>query len=62
MTLKLFQVFYWRDNDPCGQPRQLSHVDMKPCLHHQKFDYFQVSLRNCSLYFLVILHFKKGPL
>ena len=37
------QVFKWREGDPCGQPKQLAHQDMKPCIHHEKFDYFMVS-------------------
>ncbi len=36
------QAFFWVEGDPCPQPKQLSHTDMKPCLIHQKFDYFQV--------------------
>jgi len=37
------QVFFWEAGDPCPQPSQLSHQDMKPCIHHQKFDYFMGS-------------------
>ena len=29
--------------DPCKQPRQLSHKDMKPCVFHKGHDYFQGS-------------------
>merc|ERR1712168_31597 len=37
------EVFFWREGDVCGQPSQLSHHDMRPCIHHEKFDYFMGS-------------------
>jgi dual oxidase len=37
------EVFKWNKGDPCGQPKQLAHQDMKPCIHHEKFDYFMGS-------------------
>ena len=37
------QVFFWMAEDPCKQPRQLSHKDMKPCVFHKGHDYFQGS-------------------
>ena len=29
--------------DPCKQPKQLNHKDMKPCVFHKHHDYFQGS-------------------
>jgi len=37
------KVFFWMESDPCKQPKQLSHTDMKPCVFHKNFDYFQGS-------------------
>ena len=39
----MVQVFFWMAEDPCKQPRQLSHKDMKPCVFHKGHDYFQGS-------------------
>ena len=39
----MLQVFFWMAEDPCKQPRQLSHKDMKPCVFHKGHDYFQGS-------------------
>ena len=36
-------MFFWTSNDPCKQPKQLSHKDMKPCVFHKNHDYFQGS-------------------
>ena len=43
MRLDVVQVFFWMAEDPCKQPRQLSHKDMKPCVFHKGHDYFQGS-------------------
>ena len=37
------KVFFWMESDPCQQPKQLLTTDMKPCIFHKKFDYFQGS-------------------
>ena len=37
------KVFFWMEGDPCQQPTQLNHTQMKPCIYHKNFDYFQVS-------------------
>ena len=36
------KVFFWMEGDPCQQPTQLNHTQMKPCVYHKEFDYFQV--------------------
>ena len=47
------KVFFWMESDPCQQPKQLQTTDMKPCIFHKKFDYFQGS--ELSYIFGVIL-------
>ena len=42
LYFSFFKVFQWKAGDPCGQPKQMAHTDMKPCIHHHKFDYFMV--------------------
>ena len=39
----MLQVFFWMAGDPCKQPKQLNHKDMKPCVFHKHHDYFQGS-------------------
>lgn len=33
-------VFFWKEGDPCPQPKQLEQSDLAPCSPHRGFDYF----------------------
>ena len=43
--------------DPCKQPKQLNHRDMKPCVFHKHHDYFQGSELAYILGIMLILLF-----
>ena len=45
------------DGDPCQQPKQLNHKDMKPCVFHKHHDYFQGSELAYILGILLIVLF-----
>uniref|UniRef100_A0A8C9S0G5 NAD(P)H oxidase (H2O2-forming) n=1 Tax=Scleropages formosus TaxID=113540 RepID=A0A8C9S0G5_SCLFO len=36
-------VFFWRDGDPCPQPRQITAERLQPCTNATSFDYFSGS-------------------
>ncbi|XP_067829735.1 dual oxidase 2-like [Heptranchias perlo] len=36
-------VFFWKDGDPCPQPKQLNESDMEPCIKLRTMHYFQGS-------------------
>ncbi|XP_067871236.1 dual oxidase 2-like [Heterodontus francisci] len=36
-------VFFWKDGDPCAQPKQLTDNDMEPCIKVTTMHYFQGS-------------------
>ncbi|XP_078056229.1 dual oxidase 1-like [Mustelus asterias] len=36
-------VFFWKDGDPCAQPKQLKDSDMEPCVKVSTMHYFQGS-------------------
>ncbi|CAH1775162.1 unnamed protein product [Owenia fusiformis] len=34
-------VFFWKNGDPCQQPKQLEESDMTKCAEHKNYDYFE---------------------
>ena len=51
------KVFFWMGGDPCQQPKQLLTTDMKPCIFHKKFDYFQGSELSYIIGIILVVFF-----